>query len=154
MLNILLKKRKYTRALFQEFINTQDSRGRTALQMAMTHRQKFARVIDILMNADPPEQEYEINVLLHGWNDKLNDWRQIEKNFTAETGSPFYLFAYDSLANRVTIDTLAEDLYLFINSKLELFRKTKITGFQKKTSMNLTELQTEAKKSLYLFLKY
>lgn len=119
---LMLHKKKYRPDVFKEFISTVDSTGFTALTFAQKHFPN-SRVIGLLESATPPEEDHEISILLHGWNDKLNDWQGIEQNFTKEAGTPFHLFYYDSLANRVSIGTLAEDLFIFIGKKLDLYRK-------------------------------
>lgn len=120
---LLLYKKKYRPDVFSSFVSTVDSHGYTALGFAKKHFPDN-RVVAMLESVEPPPEEHEISILLHGWNDKLNDWVAIEENFTKETGTPFHLFAYDSLANRVSIGTLAEDLFIFIGQKLDLYRRS------------------------------
>lgn len=51
------------------------------------------------------------------------DWEVIERNFNGHVGRPFHLFAYNSLANRVSIPTLAADLRKFIMEKSDAYAK-------------------------------
>ena len=128
LIELLLYKRKFRPKVFTSFVESVDSKGKTALSVAkeLLVEPYLAKVVRLLSTATPPPTEHEINILLHGWNDKLPDWEGIAVNFAEEVGTPFHLFAYDSLANRVSIGTLSEDLYIFIGEKLDLYRKAQV----------------------------
>lgn len=82
-----------------------------------------------MQSLKPPQEEHIINILLHGWNDTISDWKIIEKNFETELQQMSCLFAYNSLANRVSIASLAGDLRSFINEKQEIYitQKNKVS---------------------------
>ena len=131
--SVILYHRKYHPAKFIGMMNAKESHSLTPLQFAKETNAP-ASVVLKLTEVKIPEEEHVITVLLHGWNDKIADWEQIEQNFNSEVQLPFHLFKYDSLANRVSIETLAKDLYNFINEKLDLYYKEKAVTFTRLTA--------------------
>ena len=89
-----------------------------------------------MTSIEPPNEEHVITILLHGWNDNISDWKIIERNFETELQQMVYLFAYNSLANRVSIPSLASELRTFINEKCDFYiaQKNKVSFQQYTTS--------------------
>ena len=98
-------------------------------------------IINFIASIKPPEEEHIVNILLHGWNDNLADWKIIESNFEQELNQLSFLFAYNSLVNRVSIPSLSSELREFINEKREYYcsQKSKVS-FGKKCNISLVKV--------------
>ncbi|KAL6056155.1 putative differentiation regulator [Balamuthia mandrillaris] len=63
--------------------------------------------------------------LIHGWNDNLAQWRNVQRNLQEEWGHPVHLFAYESLDDMATIQLLARRFHAFVQEH------TDTTGLKK-----------------------
>lgn len=130
LVRLLLHYKKYDIYTWSQLTGPGTGAQPTPLELAKSV-QAPAGVVNALQKAQAPKEEAVITILLHGWNDNLSDWKEIESHFASELRTMVFLFAYNSLDNRVSISSLAMELRAFILEKRDYYyaQKTKVASF-------------------------